>query len=759
MPEGGTRAPCAAWSACERRPTKNVGWWAGACYAILSHPTNREVISNQIADENMTEYRWFLQVFLAVAGLLLGAPAVIADDARYAGAFTDGSRVEGKELSGWSSGSERLRLDGTELFGSPRSLRWLCDRTLQPAEPPGTPPRDLPAFVEFANGDRLPGHVVRYQELQADDGFGDRGQLIVQLPAPLKRPGSWDTVQLRVLPQFIRRIVWRTTRERPFAPSTLVYRDGREASFQALRWQQEGVEVLAEEGMRQVAFAELAEVVLPRADPWESYCEELARTNPDVSAPLLRLKTREGMIVSAAEDACRRCGKEQERANWHYLLWPAWSLDPIPVEFSAVHTRWHFAAHELPLWRCSPLRAVEHPLLGEGRLWQADRNVRRGPLRSKTQEHGWGFGVHAPYELWFEVPRHARAFRTRVGLDALARDGGCARALIYLNKCEGNPLYRSELLIGSAAVADTGNLPLPAAADRPQTLVLVADAAAREGPPGSDPLNIRDMLDWIEPIFLLDVEQLKADVRRRMEAPLTNGGWTVKVEGGAAPRWRTGFEEIEPGLVESFRGLSTDGRPLTLARQQAIPATADGLLLHLRQVSGGPPGRLEVRVDGRPAARCELPSRDQTLPLFVSLKSSSGRKINGSPLPPAVGHHVPMVGRMGEGGAPAQRVGVRANVEVVYQPGSGGELLDVQSLAWARRADLSLWRPAKAVERLVAVPRAADRGPGRRNGTGRPDSHGRRHRGRAGRDRTAAGPWLPAGVHPRGRVVPAGRPQ
>jgi hypothetical protein len=575
--------------------------------------------------------------------------------------FTDGSRVEGKELSGWSSGRERLKLDGTELFGSARSLRWLRDRELQPAELPS----DLPTFVEFVNGDRLPGEVARYEELQADDGFGGRGHLIVRLPAPLKRPGSSDTVQLRVLPRFIRRIVWKTTRERPFPPSTLVYRDGREASFRALRWQQEGVEVLVQEGIRQIGFAEVAEVVLPRADFWESYCEELARTNPDLSAPFLRLKTNEGMIVTTAEGACRRCGKEQERGNWHYLLRPAWSLDPIPVEFSVVRTRWYFAAHEWPLWRCGPVRAVEHPILGEGRRWQADRNVRGGPLRSKTEDHGWGFGVHAPYELWFEVPCHAQAFRTRVGLDALARDGGCARALVYLNKCEGTPLYRSDLLIGSSVVADTGNLALPLAADRPQALVLVADAAAREGPRGADPLNIRDMLDWIEPMFLLNAELLKADVRTRMEAPLANDGWTVRVEGGVAPRWRIGFEEIEPGLTEPFRGLWTGGRPLTLARQREIPAAADGLLLSLRQASGGSPGRLEVRVDGRAAARCKLPSRFQTLPLFVSLKPYGGRKVN---------------------------------LEVVYQPGSGSELLDLQSLAWARRADLSLWKPAEAVD-------------------------------------------------------------
>ena len=210
-------------------------------------------------------------------------------------------------------------------------------------------------------------------------------------------------------------------------------------------------------------------------------------------------------------------------------------------------------------------------------------------------------------------------------------------------------------------MADTGNLALGGPADGPKTLVLVADAAEREGPPGADPLDIRDVLDWIEPMLLLDPERLKADVQQRNEAPLAADGWTVKLAGGGAPRWQTRFEDVDPAQAELLRGIATDGRPLTLARQQEIPATADGLLVSVRQASGGSRGRLEFRVDGRALARCDVPFRARGLPLFVSLKPYSGRKVH---------------------------------LEIAYQPGSGDGLFEVQSLVWASRANLSFWKPA-----------------------------------------------------------------
>jgi len=46
----------------------------------------------------------------------------------------------------------------------------------------------------------------------------------------------------------------------------------------------------------------------------------------------------------------------------------------------------------------------------------------------------------------------------------------------------------------------------------------VADAAETDRPPGADPLDIRDTLDWIEPVFLLNRDKLRAEVAKRAAA-------------------------------------------------------------------------------------------------------------------------------------------------------------------------------------------------------------------------------------------------
>ena len=320
-----------------------------------------------------------------------------------------------------------------------------------------------------------------------------------------------------------------------------------------------------------------------------------------------------------------------------------------------------------------PARAVRPSLLGEGRPWQPDRNIRRGPLRNKTQEHGWGFGVQAPVRIVVRAsaacPGVPHAGRTgRPGPQRRLRPGPCLS-----EPMPGIPLYRSELLIGSSKRGRYGQPGPCGPADRPQTLVLVADAAAREGPPVRSPGHPRHArLDRADiPLGSRAAEGRCAEARRPRSP---RDGWTVKLEGGGAPRWQTGFEEIEPGMWNCFAVISTDGRPLTLARQQAIPATADGLLLPCDKfpAAAGATGVPRGRAPG--PLRFALPR--QRLPLFVSLKSYSGRKIH---------------------------------LEIVYQPGSGGELLDVQSLGLGQPGGPVSLEAGGGRARLVAVPRCRSR--------------------------------------------------
>jgi hypothetical protein len=444
---------------------------------------------------------------LGIAGWWPGGSAA-AGDARYVGTMIDGTRIEGKEIQTWGATWDKPKLDGKELLDPKRPFRWLRDLTLWADEsgPEST------GMVELIGGDRLGGRVEEFVPGGSEGKADEPPHLVVAIDKSLLPEGSPGRARVRVRPQFVRRVVWGKSSGREAEPGTLVFRDGGRLAFQGLRWQSDGVRVLTAEGIRQAPLADLAEVCLPQGDAWQSYCEELAILDPECKSRLVRLETTRGCVVSASLARLEPQGG-WDRKNWHHVVRPAWCLDPLALPFATISAWWTFAPHEIPLSRWLPARYVSRPMLGKGWWWQVDRNVEGGLLSSAGQAHGWGFGVHAPCELWFEIPRGARGFQVRAGLDRLAGSGGCARAVVCLDQPDAAPLFRSKHLIGSTDVVDAGTLALDGSAAH-KHLILVADAADRDRPPGADPLDIRDTLDWIEPLWLLDPAELRAEVKK-----------------------------------------------------------------------------------------------------------------------------------------------------------------------------------------------------------------------------------------------------
>jgi hypothetical protein len=446
---------------------------------------------------------------------------------RYAGMLADGTRVEGRELNNWAGWSDSPRLDGIELLNASRPLRWLRDQTLPAFEPGG----NMGGLVELSNGDRLPGRVIEYVQPESGEAGAKPGEagakpgepphLVVAIEAPPTAPSEVRlATRVRVLPRWLRRVVWGRVPPGGIEPGTLLFRDGRRLPYQALRWQRSAVRVLVGQGVQQVPLAELAEIVFPRDDPWQTYCNELAALNLDLkgAARLVRIETAEGLIVTTSEGGVKPAGIGGDRANWYHTARPVWSLDQVWVRLLSIRLRYYFPPHELPLGRWPPVRYVSRPMLSKGWPWRLDSNVSGGLLAGAKQAYGWGLGVHAPCELWFQIPPLADGFRTRAGLDRLAGDGGCVRAVVAVNRSDATPLYRSKHIIGSGEVIDTGTLPLAGPTGGQKDLILVADAAETDRPPGADPLDIRDTLDWIEPVFLLNRDKLRAEVAKRAAA-------------------------------------------------------------------------------------------------------------------------------------------------------------------------------------------------------------------------------------------------
>ena len=302
--------------------------------------------------------------------------------------------------------------------------------------------------VELFGGDRLPGQVVGYRygtELPVDR---QAAHLLVKPDAEAVQSPH---VLVRVRTQAVRKVVWQPRRSDRYTPSTLYLVDERQISFRALRWNAEGVTLLLNEGgTRSVGFSEIAELHLPRRDPWRAYQEMVAVLSPDCSARLMRVETSHGLVVTGTRE------RSQVRAAAH-LLQPAWCLEP--VGFAHRQLRWwrFFWPHEVPLSIIEPLRAEQRSPLEGVRAWQADQNVKLQPLRSGGKLYGGGFGMQAYTELEFELPAAGpRLSHSLVGMDELAFRSGCGRGRVHVNStCGKAAVGRARCWSAPASVATT----------------------------------------------------------------------------------------------------------------------------------------------------------------------------------------------------------------------------------------------------------------------------------------------------------------
>ena len=239
-----------------------------------------------------------------------------------------------------------------------------------------------------------------------------------------------------------------------------------------------------------------------------------------------RLRGREVVYQARIDEARRQLaelpGSPDDPINWYQRVQPAWTPDALWVSIGTIRRLLIHEAHEPPLTRFLPAESSRPASLGPPRAARVDANVNGGPLRGGGQFHGWGIGVHAPHVLRFDLPAEAVSIRTRVGLDYLAGKGGCVRAAIYVGDDARRRLWRSGHLVGSSASADSGAVGLPAGTGN-RSVVLVAESAHEDRPPGADPLNIRDFFNWVEPVVVLDRKALARRVAKAAGQRLRGG--------------------------------------------------------------------------------------------------------------------------------------------------------------------------------------------------------------------------------------------
>jgi len=620
----------------------------------------------------MVNISYSVRLLLLSAFCLAAGSVSAAGDGRYTAVFADGRRISGDDLSGWGQSPAQPVLEGQSLNDPKRPLRWFKN-----SKPPLWDASTCRGgYVEFVGGDRLIGQVTGLADLRGSVDPGRR-YLRVQPVYSRDMPTGLGRSVIRVSESAVSRIVWTRQPYRAIRPSTIFLRSGGRVKFTSLRWYEGGVRVLLESGVRTIPVGELAELHMPSRDPWDAYCRELAILNPDPDESLFSIETSNGLVLTCcggrfkSSQAGRRKPRRKHEPKdpvelWYHLVQPAWSADAIWVPFDTIATRTYFKAHQFPLSRLAPGKVVQKSLTGFQWRWRPGRNAQGGRLMVAGQTFVQGIGVHAHNELTLPLPDFARSFRTRVALDASAGAGGCARGLIYLDSTRGKPLYRSDLLVGSGRTLDTGALRLPSADSGRHKLILVADAAHANRPAGADPLDIRDTLDWIEPVLELDRNKLQAAVVSSVlnSVPAWKG-WDVSLSGSKFVPLSSQWDASGTAAARFVHALDLAGRRLTLTSRTRIGPKQRWLKVRARQI--GPPvnpGRIEVRIDGRLAAYLPVCRRGFDTPFLVPLDARQGKNVK---------------------------------LQIVFRPGSVNELIEWRSLALVDRKTQVDWRPLRTV--------------------------------------------------------------
>jgi len=587
--------------------------------------------------------RMTLQVIVLCLVTASTAPAEVFEPKhRFLGMRNNGERVNDERVTEWSDEAAVPKLAGQPIFDTANPFRWLIDQAVaQPAAPA--------AFVEFLGGDRFPGRVIDYLPARPDSYQSTSELLVVQPLIPIDVPGQPVTPYVRIEMRWLRRVVFqkRSTNPQRYQPGTAFLHDGSQLRFRAVRWAPGVLSVLTENGVQTLPFSQVAELHLPAADHWDVYFEQLGTLTPGLDSRLIQIESAHGLTLTASTERYRpqSSGDKNKSENWYPMFQPAWSLDPIVVPFRDIRTWRFFPPVEPPMTLFEPVVQRTGPVFSGGWHWQRNQSVQKTPLRNVSLLSGWGFGVHAPTELAFALHPAVTGVRSRAGLDHVVEKGGSAEALVALSSSETSPLFKSGVLIGSTVTADTNWLNVTAPAGTDVSLKLKADPAITSRPTGSDPFDIRDCIDWLEPQWRLDAARLKTEVQSRLPQNLSAlHKWKVSSKlfpgGPTAEEQKSlthginlvGFrDDTIPGASRYRLALQPQDQFVVLTKTLRIDRDHRWLALCLSRPSGDTtPTLVQVRIDGRAFLQQAVPERTGRVdpdPLLIPVSTVAGQTL------------------------------------------------------------------------------------------------------------------------------------
>jgi NPCBM/NEW2 domain len=433
----------------------------------------------------------------ATLALTAAAPAGARDrdakpgEDRYWALLRDGTVLRGREVKDWYDDRREPTLEGKKLFDKNNPLRVLRDTEQQ------TTPLVGP-FVQFANGDVLPGRLV------SGDRIDPSGTLPPCAAVVLRSPLSpWDAEdgEMAVRRDQIARVVFGREPQGPIDPGTVVFADGRRVKVRALRWTIGGVRALTDEGSFAVAWLELAEVHPPDIDPIAAVLRDITAPCPEPDSPVARIQTDDGAVLTYRRAMMRTSSdKKRKGVTFYHAVQPAWALEAVRVPFDHIVWRSYREPDEVPLSALPAQTLAQRSYTGFVWPWRRDANVRGEQLVSGDLMSDVGVGTHSYSEVAFALPPGAKRFTARVGIDRGVGTGGCVQVRVHHDTASGKLLWKSDFLRGGQEPVNVDVSGL----EKAKRLVLVTDFGHDGRPAGADPADIRDAVDWLMPRVQVD---------------------------------------------------------------------------------------------------------------------------------------------------------------------------------------------------------------------------------------------------------------
>jgi hypothetical protein len=303
----------------------------------------------------------------------------VAAESRYVAVWIDGTQAVGDEVADWGRSDSQPSLAGRPLFDPKNPVRSVEDTSL-------LRPGPLDTYVEFRAGDRLPGRVVQF--IDADPTTAVPAHLIVEPTGEFSLPQVFSRSRIRILPDWVRRIVNRPGPGVLVSPKVLRVDGSGNMPFQELRWRTDGMQVLTDFGVKPFPFTDVTILDLGLWNSWDAWRRQLAVLCPGLDSRVMRLELADGTrLTTSLERLKSRTLGGDDPNKWFHLLQPAWSLDLLAVPHRQIRVRTFFAPDEVPLSAVEPSVSRHRAIFSQAwGLVRVDENVRGDPLRALGRE-------------------------------------------------------------------------------------------------------------------------------------------------------------------------------------------------------------------------------------------------------------------------------------------------------------------------------------------------------------------------------------